>query len=143
AKTPELAHRLLQQPLGNALLAIFGALLVGIGVKYFYDVFSGRYRESYALDRTARKAETALRAGAIYGLLSLGVFFFLCGGLVIYAGTRSDPNSARGMEAVVDLLEKLPFGRWFAAVFALGFIAYGCFCALRATYGRYPSDVGV
>ncbi len=143
SKTPFLAHRLLQHPWGNTLLVAVGVVLIGIGVKYFYDVFSGRFRESYDLDRIARKAEGAIRFGAIYGLIALAVFFTLCGGLVIYAGTRSDPDSARGMEAVVDLLEKLPFGEWLGAFFALGFIAYGLFCALRATYGNYPSDVGV
>lgn len=143
SKTPIFATRLLHHTLGNTLLAAIGAILVGIGVKYFYDVCSGRYRESYDLPRAAKSADRAIRIGAIYGIFSRGVFFFLCGGLVIYAGFFSDPNSARGMEAVLDLIQKLPFGAWLFAFIAFGFVAYGLFCVVRAIYGKYPSDVGV
>lgn len=141
--TPTVAHHLMQHTLGNTLLAVIGAVLVGVGASYFYDVFSGSYRQSYVLNRTARNADLAIRISAIYGIAARGVFFFLCGGLVIYAGFFSDPNSARGMEAVLDLIQKLPFGEWLFGFIALGFVAYGFFCAVRAIYGKYPSDTGV
>lgn len=143
SKTPIFASRLLHHTLGNTLLAVIGAVLVGVGVIYFYDILSGRYRESYDLEGAAEKADRAIRTCAVYGIFSRGVFFFLCGGLVVYAGFRSDPNSTRGMEAVIDLIRKLPLGTWLFAFIALGFVAYGLFCVVRAIYGKYPSDVGV
>lgn len=143
SKTPIFAGRLLHHTLGNTLLASIGAVLVGIGVKYFYDICSGRFRQSYELDHSTKAIDLTIAIGAIYGIFARGVFFFLCGGLVVYAGFFSDPNSARGMEAVLDLIQKLPFGEWFFAFIALGFVAYGLFCGVRSIYGKYPSDVGV
>jgi uncharacterized protein DUF1206 len=143
SETPTFAKGLMHHTLGNALLTVIGAILVATGVKQVWDILNGRYQESYDLERPAKEAERAIQVCAIYGIFARGAFFLLCGGLVIYAGFRSDPNSARGMEAVLDLIHKLPLGTWLFAFIAFGFVAYGLFCVVRAVYGKYPSDVGV
>ncbi|MGH7937459.1 MAG: DUF1206 domain-containing protein [Bryobacteraceae bacterium] len=47
------------------------------------------------------------------------------------------------MQGVLALIQKLPFGQWLCGIIALGFMAYGFFCIVRALYGTYPSDAGV
>ena len=141
--SPGLANWLIHHPLGNALLAVIGVILGAVGLKYFYDSWSGRFQESYELEHLSENAGRVIWICAGYGIFARGVFFFLCGGLVIHAGYFSDPNAARGMEAVLDLIHRLPLGEGLFACTALGFVAYGLFCVVRAIYGRYPSDVGV
>ncbi|HEY2799506.1 MAG TPA: DUF1206 domain-containing protein [Chthoniobacterales bacterium] len=140
---PKVAGLLMQHSLGNSLITTVGAVLAIVGVKYFFDALSGRYRRSYALDRPSRALALAVHLGAIFGICARGVFFLLCGGLTIYSGLASDPKSARGMQGVLALIQKLPLGQWLYGVLGAGFVSYGLFCVVRTIYGTYPSDTGV
>jgi hypothetical protein len=140
---PMLAGKAMHYPFGNSFLIALGAILAIVGVLYFFDALSGRYRRSYKLPKTTRGLRPAVQMGAIYGICSRGLFFLLCGGLVVYSGLASDPSKARGMQGVLALIQKLPFGQWLFGLISIGLIAYGLFCVVRAVFGTYPSDVGV
>lgn len=142
SKTPHLAGRMMQLPLGNSAIVIIGVILFGIGVKYFYDALSRRYQRSYDLNRTHKSVQRAVEVAALYGICSRGLFFLLCGASVVYSGLASDPSRAQGMPGVLSLIRKLPFGEWVFGVIAIGFVAYGLFCVIRAIWGIYPSDAG-
>lgn len=43
---PFLAGRAMQYPLGNSAVVVIGVILIGVGIKYFYDALSGRYHRS-------------------------------------------------------------------------------------------------
>jgi hypothetical protein len=143
SQTPALAGHVMRYTLGNSLLVAIGAVLALIGIKYGYDAASRRYRRSFDLGRKGKATRIAVDAIAVFGILARSIFFLLCGALVIESGVRSDPSAARGMQGALGLIQKLPFGQWLFAVIAIGFIAYGCFCIVRAIWGSYPSDTGV
>jgi hypothetical protein len=139
---PLLAGRVMQYPFGNSAIVVIGGILIGVGVKYFYDALSRRYHRSYELGHPPKPILWAVEAIAVYGICSRGLFFLLCGASVIYSGLASDPSHAQGMPEVLSLIRKLPFGEWVFGVIAIGFIAYGVFCVIRAIWGIYPSDAG-
>ena len=141
--TVSLAARVMRLPLGNSILVIIGAILTGIGIKYSYDALSTRYRRSFELGHANHALEIAAELVAAFGICARALFFLLCGGLVIHSGIASDPSTARGMQGVVGMVQKLPFGDWLFALLACGFISYGLFCIVRAIWGKYPSDMGV
>lgn len=143
SQTPRLAGQLMQHSLGNSLIVAVGAVLVFVGTKCFFDALSGRYRRSYELERPSKPVAFIVHIGAIYGICARGVFFLLCGGLTIYSGLASDPKSARGMQGVLALIQKLPLGQWLYGIIGAGFVSYGLFCVVRTIYGTYPSDAGV
>ena len=66
--------------------------------------------------------------------LGLALVIVVCAMAVLFglAALRSDPAQAGGLDAALKALAAQPFGVLLLLVVALGFVAYGLYCAAEA-----------
>jgi hypothetical protein len=126
--------RLMEQPAGRWLVALVGAIIVGVGLYQLYKGISKRFCEEL---RTGEMSEVERRWAerlGLFGHVAHGVVLGIVGGFVLLAALRYDPSEARGIEGALAALLNRPFGPWLLGAVALGLVAYGVYNMFEARY---------
>lgn len=126
----EVSAFLVQSPLGVGVLIAAGVAVVAIGA--FFIVKGAR--KTFLDDiRTPRgdlgKAVTVM---GVAGYIAKGVALIAVGVLVIVTAVMADPSSAGGFDEAFRSVAELPFGAIMLVLVALGLMAYGLYCFVRA-----------
>lgn len=132
----ETASYLMDLPLGRWLVVIAGLVVVGVGALQFVRAYRASFMEHQRGLPAHRRA--AFKRIGQFGLAARGVAFVLAGGFFALAGWQADPAEARGLGASLDTLAAQPYGPVLLGIVALGFVAYGVYCAAQARYRRFP-----
>jgi hypothetical protein len=115
-----------QQPLGELMLFVLAAGLVGYAVWRFVQAFLDRDHEGTGIKGLAKRVSYLAR-GVLYGGLALVAL-----GLVIgwgSSGGNEKEETARVFE--------LPGGRWVIAAIGAGFLVAGVYNAYRSVTGKF------
>jgi hypothetical protein len=132
--TASMTARLMDAPAGTLLVALAGAILIGVGIMQIRNGWTEKFRKHLRMGSMhGEQKQLALRAGK-WGYIARGVVFCTMGLLVISAAVRHDPSRARGLEGSLDTLAQQPFGQWLLAFVAAGLICYGAYCFIEARY---------
>lgn len=129
--------RLMEQPLGPWLVALTGAIVIGIGVYQLYRVYRGDFLKSYDLHRMSHAERRFARRAGQLGLSARGVTFAIIGWFLIQAAIHHDPSQARGLGAALATLAQQPHGPWLLGVVAFGLVAFGAYCFTKARYRHF------
>lgn len=129
-------ERILQQPLGQWLIGIVGAIIIGVGFYQFYKAYRSKFRRQLRLSEMSQKEETWAIRISRFGLAARGVVFVIAGFFLIQAARQSDSNQVRGLDGALQALAQQPYGKFLLGVVALGLIAYGFFMWVQARYRR-------
>lgn len=124
-----LTATVMSQPFGRVLVGVVGLGVVALGVRHTIKGVKQKFLE----DLARRPPRWAVHAGRV-GYVARGATFLLIGGFVVTAAVQEDPEEARGLDGALQSLLELPLGAWLLTVTALGFVAYGVYCAARARY---------
>ena len=130
----ETASALLSWPAGTWLVAIAGAVVIGVGLWNLYRGISGKFEDKW---RTAEMGTTARRWGGRVGTvghLARAVVFGLIGVFVIKAALEYDPKEAIGLDGALQKLASATYGPYLLGLTAAGLIAYGVYCLVDARY---------
>ena len=123
-------------PFGRILIAIVGAVIIGIGGYQMYRAFTGSFEKELRSDEMSEREQHWAKVIGRIGLTGHGVVFGLTGVLVILAAIRQDPEQAQGIDGALTTLASQPFGPYLLGAAALGLIAYGIFSCVEARYRR-------
>lgn len=127
---------------GRALEVPFGQIavaLVGLGIAV-YGVYQGvkavrsdicKRLDLPSLD--AQQRDTVEWAGRA-GLAARGVVFVVTGAFVVVAAWKAQAAEARGLDGVLQTLERQPAGPALLALVAVGLVGYGAFQVVQARY---------
>jgi hypothetical protein len=128
--------RLLAQPFGSWLVALFGAAVAGAGLYQFYKAYAAKFLRKLKRDEMSREEWIwATRIGR-FGLAARGVVFNIIGIFLISAAVKSNPNETRGLQGALRALVEQPYGPWLLGLTAAGLMAFGFFSILLARYRR-------
>jgi hypothetical protein len=128
--------RLLAQPFGQWLVALVGAIVIGIGFEQLYKAYKAKFRKEMKLHEMSTTEKTwATRIGR-FGLAARGIVFVIIGFFLLQAARQSDPNQARGLDGALQSLAQQPYGPWLLGIVALGLVAYGIHMGVQARYRR-------
>jgi uncharacterized membrane protein YidH (DUF202 family) len=131
--------RLLQQPFGQWLVGVVGALIIGMGFYMFYKAYKVKFRRELDLHELNPQQETwAVRISRL-GIAARGVVFSLIGFFLIQAARKFDPNQAKGIDGALQSLAQQPYGKFLLGIVALGLIAYGIYLWIQARYRRFKT----
>lgn len=124
------------QPLGRVLVIAAGAALALYGVQQIGKGFTAQLDRRLALVNLSATARTwVVRIGRV-GLAARGIVFSIMGGFLAAAGLTSDASDARGVGGALSSLREQAYGQWLLAAVALGLVAYGVYCLVRARWRR-------
>ncbi|HWN69013.1 MAG TPA: DUF1206 domain-containing protein [Haliangium sp.] len=135
--------RLMAQPAGPWLVALAGAIVLGIGLYQFYRVYRLDFMKSYDLGRMSHRERRFARRAGQWGLSARGVTFSLIGWFLIQAAIRHDPDRARGLGAALATLRAQPYGPWLLGLVALGLVAFGAYCFTNARFRHFRTHLAV
>lgn len=126
----EVSAFLVQSPLGVGLLIAAGVGVVAIGA---FFIVKGVRRTFLDDIRTPRGdlAKIVIVIGVV-GYIAKGVALIAVGVLVIVTAVTVDPSSAGGFDEAFRSVAELPFGAIMLVLVALGLVAYGLYCFVRA-----------
>lgn len=125
--TKEATGGVLSWPGGPVLVAIAGAVLIGVA---FYQAYKGAARkfleeaDTTAMEPRVRRAYTAL---GIFGYVARAIVFALVGYGLIKAAVDYDPKKALGLDGALHKLADASYGPpllWVVAVGLAGFAVY-------------------
>ena len=122
---------LLQHNGGRALVAVIGAVIIGVGG---YHVVKGWTRK-FLQDLSEHPGTLATRAGVV-GYIAKGIALVVLGVLFAAAAVQNSPNKATGLDGALRSMRQQAFGSWLLTVVALGIGAYGLYSFARARYAR-------
>lgn len=133
-QTQSLSAQLLASPGGVIALVALAVGVIAIGV---YFVVKGA-KKSFLAD-ISRPSGTVGRGTEVMGqvgYIAKGIAVAVVGILFGIAAITADPNEATGLDGALRSLTELPFGVAVLTAVALGLIAYGVYCFIRARYAR-------
>ncbi|GAA0958200.1 DUF1206 domain-containing protein [Frigoribacterium faeni] len=133
-QTQTLSARLLAVPGGVVLLVVVALAIVAIGAYFVVKGVKQKFREDLSLPSgTAGRGTVAL---GVTGYVAKGVALAVVGVLFAVAAVTADPSEATGLDGALKALAALPFGVVVLSAVALGLMAYGLYCFVRARRAR-------
>ncbi len=135
--TQDWAQRLLDAPFGGWLLIGVGLGVIAGGVVKIHHAFTGKFEKKLELSELRDATRRWVLRLCAFGLSARGIVFGIIGIFFIQAGMESNAGKARGLSGALEALHAQPYGRALFAIVAAGLAAYGCYCCLRAWYGRW------
>ncbi|HUH14159.1 MAG TPA: DUF1206 domain-containing protein [Longimicrobiales bacterium] len=136
AEADHWAATLMAQPLGQGLVVVVGAALALYGLQQIGKAFTADLDRRLALGSLSGTSRTWVRRFGRTGLAARGIVFSMMGGFLAAAGVTSDPSEARGVGGALRSLREQPYGPWLLGAVALGLMAYGLYCLVRARWRR-------
>ncbi|QRN98617.1 DUF1206 domain-containing protein [Archangium violaceum] len=129
--------RLMSQPFGQALVAVVGLVIAGVGIWQAYKAWKEKFRDKLRLDgMPPRQAEWAVRVSKL-GILARGLVFVMMGVFLVQAALTANPRRAHGLDGALATLAAQPYGTVLLALAAAGLVAYAIYMALEARYRRF------
>jgi hypothetical protein len=127
--------RLLELPLGRALVVAAGLGFVGYALYQLYRASSaekvGRHLD--LAEAGHDRAKWIVRVGR-FGIAARAVVFVVVGIFLVRAGMQHDSSEAGGLQDSLAALARAPYGRYVLGIVALGLVAYGGYQLATARY---------
>ena len=133
AKARHWTARLMDETLGQTLIAAVGLSVVGYGAYQLYRAFESKLGKRLHLGEIDVRVRRKVVAVSRFGLASRGVVFFVIGGSLVTAALRHNPRAARGITGALRQIAE-PLNGWLLALIGAGLMAYGIFALVNARY---------
>lgn len=127
------AARVLDLPLGGALLMLAGVFVVGVGIAGLVRAVREDFCRRLGCGRRIRRVATWLGRA---GYAGRGVAFLPLGFFIVLAGRAERAAEARGLGETLQAIEAQPFGQALLALISLGLLAFGLYAFVEARYRR-------
>jgi hypothetical protein len=114
-------------PGGTVLIAIAGAVVIGVGIYQGYKGFARKFLEEANTGEMSSEARKGYAALGVFGYVARAVVFVLVGYGLIKAAVDYDPKKAVGLDGALHELANTSYGPallWGVAVGLAGFALY-------------------
>lgn len=119
-----LSARLLALPFGQAVLVVVAVAIAAVGG---YLVRRGVTKD-FLEDLKGHPARSVVRLGQV-GYAARGLAVVIVAVLLAWSAVAHDPKKAGGLDQAFRTVKEQPFGGVLLTVMALGFVAFGLYCA--------------
>lgn len=131
--------RLLQQPFGQWLVALVGALVIGFGFYRFYRAYKIKFRRKLNLSELSAQQQKWVVNISRAGISARALVFVILGFFLLQAARQAEAGEVKGLSGILDTLAAQPFGQILLAVVALGLVGYGIYMLVQARYRQIPA----
>jgi hypothetical protein len=137
-KEADITARVLRLPAGPWLVGLVGIGIVVAGTAQVRKMFGRRWAKAVQLEKVPPRGRGAVGAVAATGIAARAVVFVLIGAFLVRAAVRYNPGEATGVDGALKRLAAASHGPALLTAVAVGFLAYGMWCAVIARYGPRP-----
>ena len=131
--------RVMQQPFGQWLVGVAGAIIIGVGLYKIYLAYKVKFRKKLNLRELDRNQEQWVVNICRFGITARGVVFILLGFFVLQAAYKSNPDKVRGLDGALQTLARQPFGKFLLGIVALGLVAYAIYMIVQSRYRSFKA----
>ncbi len=119
---------------GQAVVAIVGVIIVGVGLNLAYQAYRRKFLRDMRMGSaspTTRKVVTWL--GEVGGV-ARGAVFVTVGIFLVVAAVEAKPGQAKGIDSALRALAHTPFGPWLLGLVAVGLVLFGVYSCCEARW---------
>jgi hypothetical protein len=121
---------------GRVLVVVAGVAVFAVAVGLAVFGLTRKFEESLWTGRMSPATRKAAAWLGQIGYAGKGAGYAVVGVLLVWAAVTYDPNKSRGLDAALRTLAGTGFGWLPLGLIALGFAAFGGFCAVQARYRK-------
>lgn len=125
---------LLEQPFGQVLVGIVGAIVATVGCYQLYRGLTDKHMEGISGQRLSEEKEETFRQTGRVGLTARFVVFGIIAYFLFQAALTANAGKFRGVGEAIASLRGADFGSALVLIVGLGMFAYGSFMFVRARY---------
>lgn len=133
-QTQSFSAHMLATPGGVFLLVLVGLAVLAVGIHFVVKGVKQSFLSDISMPSGAAGRAT-VSMGTV-GYIAKGVALAVVGVLFAVAALTLDASEATGLDGALKTLAGLPLGEAILTAVALGLIAYGTYCFVRARYAR-------
>jgi hypothetical protein len=119
---------------GRALIIVIGIGVAAIGIGLAGYGLTRKFEEHLHVEQMSPTVRRLMRWLGVCGYATKGLAYAIAGGLLVTAAVTYDPKHARGLDAALRTLAEQPYGGLLLGLVAVGFLAYGLYCAGQARF---------
>ncbi len=121
---------------GTTIVAVIGAILVGVALYQGYKGVSKKFLEDSNTAQMGPQTERAFTALGVFGHLARMVVFGLVGYGLIKAAVNYDPQNAIGLDGALSQVSQYSYGPVLLGVVAAGLIGFALYSMADARYRK-------
>jgi type IV secretory pathway VirB2 component (pilin) len=126
--------QLMDLPAGRWIVAGVGLAIIAYGANLVRRAWTEKFREHLSAEGKSGDAGKAYIWFGKAGYMAKGISIAIVGGLFCYAAVTHDPKKSGGLDQALQTVLEQPFGQVLLTAIAIGIIAYGLFCFVRAKH---------
>ena len=131
--------RLMQQPFGQWLVGIVGAIVIGLGIYRLYEAYKVKFRKKLNIHELDPKQTKWIVNVCRFGIAARGVVFVMLGVFVLQAAYQSDASEVKGLDGALQTLARQPYGKFLLGIVALGLVAYAIYLFVQSRYRQFKT----
>jgi heme/copper-type cytochrome/quinol oxidase subunit 2 len=132
----DMVQEILNKPLGEWLLGIAAAIIIGVGIYQIYYGLSEKYSKHVENAGHGANKNLLLLSGKI-GYVARGFVWLIIGWLFTKAAFNSNSSEAGETSKAFKFLAEASYGSYILAAVGLGLICYGLFNFVRVKYENF------
>ncbi|CAH0345978.1 DUF1206 domain-containing protein [Bacillus sp. CECT 9360] len=129
-----ISAKLMEQPFGEWLVGLVGAIIIGYGVYELYSGVKEKFMSKFKTYEMNDKERKIARLSGKLGLISRGIVLCMVGFFFIRTAYTHNPDESKGLGGALTELASQPFGQFLLAIVAVGLILYGVYQIIRGRY---------
>ncbi len=126
----------LSWPGGPWLVAITGAIIIGVGLEQGYKAIKKKFLEESKTGEMSRRVRQGFTALGVAGYLARMVIFTLIGYFLIKAAIDFDPDKAIALDGALAHLGQTSYGPLLLGVVAAGLVCFGAYSIADARFRK-------
>lgn len=124
----------LEQPFGEAALALAGAIIIVVGAFQFYQAYTKKFLRDFRLNKMSPDEQRWVTRAGQAGLVARGVVFPIVGVGLLRAALEHDASETRDTRAALVEIASSAGGQIALALVAIGLLAFALFMIASARY---------
>ena len=123
-------------PGGTWLVALVGAIIVGVGLEQGYKAYTRKFLEESKTGEMSHRVRQTFTALGVAGYLARMVIFALIGYFLIKAAIDFDPDKAVALDGALAHLGQTSYGPVLLGVVAAGLVGFGAYSIADARFRK-------
>ncbi len=119
---------------GQALVAIAGVIVAGVGLYLAYQAYRRRFLRDLRMGSASPTTRKAVTWFGQVGGVARGAVFVTMGIFLVVAAVQAKPGQAKGIDSALRALAHTPLGPWLLGLVAIGLVLFGVYSCCEARW---------